>query len=120
MGVEGGSQPFDYWGPSRGGERNSKWSRGGWCLLDMGTEVKQEVSVWKQRGITEHGGCCRSPDGASGTRGEASMGKYCYIFSFFFLGLHLWSMEGPRLGVESELQLQASATATAMLDPSCL
>ena len=47
------------------------------------------------------------------------------FFSFFFfcfLGLHLWHIEVPRLGVESELQLWASttatATATAVQDPS--
>ena len=34
-----------------------------------------------------------------------------------FLGLHPWHMEIPRLGVESELQLLAYATATAMPDP---
>ena len=28
-------------------------------------------------------------------------------FFFCFLGLHLWQTEVPRLGVESELQLQA-------------
>ena len=31
---------------------------------------------------------------------------------FFFLGPHLWHMEVPRLGTESELQLPATATAT--------
>ena len=36
---------------------------------------------------------------------------------FFFLG-HPWCMEVPRLGAESELQLLATATATAMLDLS--
>ena len=28
---------------------------------------------------------------------------YMYLFVFFFLGLHSWHMEVPRLGVESEL-----------------
>ena len=41
--------------------------------------------------------------------------------SFFlggvFLGLHLRHMEVPRPGVESELQLPAYTTATAILDP---
>ena len=37
---------------------------------------------------------------------------------FFFLGLHVQWMEVPRLGVESELQLQAYATATATWGPS--
>ena len=36
------------------------------------------------------------------------------LFLFFvFLGLHPWHMEVPWLGVESELQLPAHATATA-------
>ena len=37
---------------------------------------------------------------------------------YFFLGLHPWHMEVSRLGAESELQLPASATATATWDPS--
>ena len=37
-----------------------------------------------------------------------------------FLGLHLWHMEVPRLGVKLELQLPVCATATAQRDPSCL
>ena len=36
---------------------------------------------------------------------------------FFFLGLYLWHMEDPRLGVESELQQLAYATATAIAMP---
>ena len=39
---------------------------------------------------------------------------------FFFLGPHLQHMEVPRLGVESELQLQVYTTATAMQDLSCI
>ena len=39
---------------------------------------------------------------------------------FAFLGLYLWHMEVPRLGVESELQQPAYTTATAMRDPSCV
>ena len=35
-----------------------------------------------------------------------------------FLGPHPWHMEAPRLGVHSELQLPAYATATATPDPS--
>ena len=37
---------------------------------------------------------------------------------FFFLGPHLWHMEVPRLGVQSELQLPAYTTATATPDMS--
>ena len=36
------------------------------------------------------------------------------FFLFCFLWPHLWHMEVPRLGVESDLQLQANATATAI------
>ena len=42
---------------------------------------------------------------------------HCSNF-FFFLGLYLQYMEVPRLGVKSELQLPAYATATATPDPS--
>ena len=49
-----------------------------------------------------------------------SQENYCRLITLraFFSGLHLWYMEVPRLGVESELQLQAYTTATAMQDPS--
>ena len=40
------------------------------------------------------------------------------FFFSFLLGPHWWHMEVPRLGVESELQLPAYATATR--DPSCI
>ena len=49
---------------------------------------------------------------------------FLFFFFFIFLGPHLWYMEVPRLGVESELQLpayttaKAKATATATPDPS--
>ena len=41
------------------------------------------------------------------------------FFFFFFLWPHLWLMEVLRLGMESELQLPAYATATAIPYPSC-
>ena len=37
---------------------------------------------------------------------------------FGFLGPHLWHMEVPGLGVESELQLLGYGTATAKPDPN--
>ena len=37
-----------------------------------------------------------------------------------FLGPHMWHMEVPRLGVKSELQLPAYATATVTRDLSCI
>ena len=62
---------------------------------------------------------------------NAILGKrFLFFFFFFFLsfqgctcgiwrfpGLHLWHMEVPRLGAESELWLLAYTTATATLDP---
>ena len=39
-------------------------------------------------------------------------------FFFFSLGPYQWHMEVPRLGVQSELQLLAYATATGTRDPS--
>ena len=42
------------------------------------------------------------------------------IYLLSLLGPHLWHMEVPRLGVESELQLPAYATATPDPDPSCV
>ena len=47
---------------------------------------------------------------------------FCFLLFFFFvfLGLHLWHMESPRLGVKSELQLPAYTTATATWDLSCV
>ena len=48
----------------------------------------------------------------------ASAGMRVPAFVFcFFLKLHLWHMEVPRLGAELELQLPATARATAMPDP---
>ena len=44
--------------------------------------------------------------------------KNFYLFTYLFLGPHLWHMEVPRLGVKSELQLPAYTTATATPDPS--
>ena len=44
-----------------------------------------------------------------------------YLVSFFppfFLGLHLWHMEVPHLGVEMELQPLAYAIATTAMSDS--
>ena len=42
------------------------------------------------------------------------------LFFFVCVGLHPRHMEVPRLGVKSELQLLAYATATATPDLSCI
>ena len=41
---------------------------------------------------------------------------FFFVFFFVFLGLHLQHMKVPRLGAETELQLPAYTTATAMRD----
>ena len=51
--------------------------------------------------------------------GVGLLGHMVVLF-FFFKGLHPHHMKVPRLGVKSELQLPAYATATAMWDPSCV
>ena len=43
---------------------------------------------------------------------------HTHTHTFVFLGLQLWHIEVPRLGVESELQLPAYITT--MWDPSCV
>ena len=43
-----------------------------------------------------------------------------FLFIFCFLGTHLWHIEVHRLGIKSELQLLAYATATATHDLSCI
>ena len=40
-----------------------------------------------------------------------------FVVVVFFLGLHLWHMGVPGLGVKWELQLQAYATVMATPDP---
>ena len=45
---------------------------------------------------------------------------FIFLSFFFFLLLHLEPMAVTRLGVESELQLPAYATATATPGPNCL
>ena len=42
------------------------------------------------------------------------------LFVCFLVGLHLWHMEVPGLGVELERQLLAYTTATATPDPNCI
>ena len=55
-------------------------------------------------------------------KNKAAFPLVVYYFFFFFaiLGPHLCHMEVPRLGVKSELQLPATATATATWDLSCV
>ena len=47
-----------------------------------------------------------------------SIRVFCFVLFCCFLGLHVWHMEVPRLGVELELQLPAYTTATETWDPS--
>ena len=45
---------------------------------------------------------------------------FSFFFFFCFLEKHLWHMEVPSLGVESEMQLLAYTTETAVLEPNPL
>ena len=45
---------------------------------------------------------------------------FSFLFFFFFLGLHPWYSEVPRLGVQSELLQLAYATAIATPGPTCV
>ena len=42
------------------------------------------------------------------------LSQFFFVPFFVFLGLHVWHMEVPRLGFESEMQPMAYTTATAM------
>ena len=64
---------------------------------------KKRKSVWSSSSV------------AQGLNYYGFMDLFIY---FVFLGLHLWQIEVPREGVESELQLPAYVTATASWDPS--
>ena len=44
--------------------------------------------------------------------------SFFFFIFFYFLWPHLWHVEIPRLGVELEPQLLATATVIAMPDPS--
>ena len=48
-----------------------------------------------------------------------TLGQFLFFFFFLvFLALYLWHVEVPRLEIESELQLPAYTTATAIPDLS--
>ena len=58
--------------------------------------------------------------GAGGTYLEVvSLSRIFFFFFLVLLGLHLWHMEVPRLGVKLELLLPAY-TIARVPDPSCL
>ena len=65
----------------------------------------------------EVGGRGPSMPGREDSGGAEEQGSFFFFLSFF-LGPHLWHLEIPRLGVESELQLPACTTATARPGPS--
>ena len=72
-------------------------------------------------GMIPHSSAPKSHGSWCTTVGTLLIFRFLLIFkSFFglFLGLYLWHMEVPRLGVESELQLPTYTTARAMQDLS--
>ena len=68
----------------------------------------------------ETGAGCASPAYSNFPWGRDEKANFVFCFGFCFLGLYLTHMEIPRLGVESEVQLLAYATATAMPDMRCI
>ena len=64
-----------------------------------------------------HGGSCEEGKGGLARRGSACLSSLDFFF-LVFLELHLRHLEVSRLGVESEVEPLAYATATAMPDPS--
>ena len=88
------------------------------------------VHLSRSQSSASHSGAIRFPPGLPGQQPDGEnptwasavselQNHFCILF-YFFLGLYLQHMEVPRLGVESELQLPASATATETWDPSCI
>ena len=63
---------------------------------------------------------CADIEGHSLPRSPRATTKEALFFVFAFLGSHPWHMEVPKPGVESELQVPAYTTATAMWDLSCV
>ena len=51
---------------------------------------------------------------------HSDLGKGFYVLWGVVWGANMWHMEVPRLGVESEQQLQAYARATATPDLRCI
>ena len=49
-----------------------------------------------------------------------ALGEHCFSLFYYFIIFKGRTLEVPRLGVESELQLPAFTTATAMWAPSCI
>ena len=88
---------------------------------------KLEVVSWTTSGSRQHGplGEGSHPEQSvqfpSSTPSSFTGQKFffCFVFlSLSLLGLHLWHMEVPKLGVEMELWPLAYTTATAARDPS--
>ena len=78
-----------------------------------------EVPGERRLGTQEEGGAGgkgRVGAGVGASRVTRTPSHRVFYFFSFFLGSRQWHMEVPRLGAESELQLLATATATA--DPS--
>ena len=95
--------PGLYWGPPQP------------CLLPWPLTGREGLLGVKDHPCPRLGADRKCPDSQHKLQILAS--SLLCTFLFVFLGPHLWHMEVPRLGVESELQLLAYTTATAMPDP---
>ena len=91
-----------------------------WSTVEVcaSKEEDERLEVGLSQEGEKSGGSSEVPVLASGQKMTAP--PHSFFFLSLFLRLHLPHMEVRRLGVESELQLLAYATATATLDPSCV
>ena len=90
-------------------------------LCGQGWELKDSRGAQTYGDFIFHVIYLRSPRSFWQWEGKSNHSEYVLNILFFFfsyVGLHLLHMEVPRLGVKSEVQLQAYTTATAMGDPS--
>ena len=65
-----------------------------------------------------HNVCTKVISALEGREGSSGGVGIEFFFNVFWWGPHLWHVEVPGLGVQSELQPPAYTTATAMWDPS--
>ena len=89
------------------------------AFWNSGKVKEAEWGLFPEKGTGDTKASSRCPRGPGSVSGldRNILGHQRFVL-FCFLGLHLWHVEVPRLGVELELRLPFCATATAMSDLS--
>ena len=82
------------------------WAAWGQCLWthSIGLIMQWGLNKWASKRV----------------KGKTYSQTFSFFFFFVLLGLHWWHVEVPRVGAESELQLPAYTTTTAIPDLSCI